>query len=465
MEIITIAILSLLCIGLALACLRLQSRSSHNAAECARLSERNAILQNYADIATSLQSENSELSRDKARLESANEALSAEAARVEPLQKELTLQRENLAAIKAANEALNADLRRLSEDKSAEEERRLQQFELLARRVLSSQSENLQKDSKQALDGLLTPLKEEINRFRDKIEKYYTDENAGRVSLSKEIMRLVEANTSIGRKAEELSSALRGNSKIQGDWGEMVLETILDKSGLRRGEEYEVQQTVDETGRTLRDSEGRGLRPDVVVHYPGRGCMVIDSKVSLTAYTDMVNADTDDERKAAEKRHLMSVQKHIAELSAKRYEEYVGKEGHLDFVMMFIPNEGAYAAALQLDPKLWETAYDKRVLLVSPTQLVGSLRLVAQLWRHNRQTQNAIEIARKSGDLYDKFVNFIADLDKVEKQINGAQTALSEARKKLSTGKGNLISRAEKIKALGLRTDKQLSTEGVDDLD
>ncbi len=276
-------------------------------------------------------------------------------------------------------------------------------------------------------------------------------------SLQEKIKELIEANAAIGREAKELSTALRGNSKIQGDWGEMVLETILENSGLRKGEEFSVQMQSDETGTALKDESGRGLRPDVVVKYPGQdgGVMVIDSKVSLTAFVDYVNADDPSERDRMGKLHLNSIIKHINELADKRYQDYVGTT-RLDFVMMFIPNEAAYSAALSLDPTLWQKAYDKRVLMVSPTQLIGSLRLIKQLWNQDRQTRNAIEIAEKSGMMYDKFVGFIADMEKIEKSISGAQTAYSEAMKKLRDGRGNLISRAEKLRELGIKSSKRL---------
>ena len=183
--------------------------------------------------------------------------------------------------------------------------------------------------------------------------------------------------------------------------------------------------------------------------------MVIDSKVSLTAFVDYVNADTQEDRERYGKLHLTSVMKHISELSEKKYQDYVGKE-KLDFVMMFVPNEGAYSAALTLDPGLWQKAYDKRVLIVSPTQLVASLKIVAQLWRHDRQTRNAIDIAERSGAMYDKFVGFVQDMEKIEKSINATQTAYTSAMKKLRDGTGSLITRAEKLRELGVKASKRL---------
>lgn len=328
-------------------------------------------------------------------------------------------------------------------------------FRVLANEILKNQATEMQTRNAADIGHLLNPLKDDIERFRRDVTNFYSKESAERFSLQEKIKDLIEANQTIGKEARELSTALRGNSKIQGDWGELILEQILENSGLRKGEEFEVQMQRDEEGNALQDESGHGLRPDVVVRYPGDKVMVIDSKVSLTAFVDYVNADTQEDRERYGKLHLASVMKHISELSEKKYQDYVGKE-KLDFVMMFIPNEGAYSAALTLDPGLWQKAYDKRVLIVSPTQLVASLKIVAQLWRHDRQTRNAIDIAERSGAMYDKFVGFVQDMEKIEKSINATQTAYTSAMKKLRDGTGSLITRAEKLRELGVKASKRL---------
>lgn len=328
-------------------------------------------------------------------------------------------------------------------------------FKLLAREVMESQTSLFRERSESRLGELLEPLKSDIDKFRRDVTTFYSKEAAERFSLQERLKDLIEANNSIGREAKELATALRGNSKIQGDWGEMVLENILENSGLRPGEEFIVQLQRDADGKPLRDADGKGLRPDVVVKYPGGKVMVIDSKVSLTAFVDYVNAETQNERDEYGKLHVASVLKHVNELSQKSYQDYVGKE-KLDFVMMFIPNEGAYSAAMSLEPSLWQKAYDKRVLIVSPTQLVASLKLVSQLWSHDRQTRNAIDIAERSGAMYDKFVGFVSDMEKIEKSLGQAQTAYNAAMNKLRDGTGSLISRAEKLRALGIKTAKRL---------
>lgn len=361
-----------------------------------------------------------------------------------------------------------ADMHEKERKATEEQQRRLMEqseanFRVLANEIMQRHTATMREQNEQRLGEILTPLKENIDRFRQDVSQCYNNEARERFSLQERIKELIEANNSISREAKELSTALRGNAKKQGDWGEFVLESILERSGLRKGEEFTVQQTTDENGITLRDEAGRGLRPDVVVHYPDGRAMVIDSKVSLNAFVDYVNAENAEEQERHGKLHLASVMKHINELSDKSYQDYIGRD-RLDFVMMFIPNEGAYSAAMSLDPTLWQKAYDKRVLIVSPTQLVGSLRLISQLWSHDRQTRNAIDIAEKSGQMYDKFVGFVSDMERIEKSLDAARTAYENAIKKLRDGRGNLIGRAEALRQLGIKTSKRLreTTETAD---
>ena len=334
-------------------------------------------------------------------------------------------------------------------------------FKVMASEIMRDQSAALTDHNSQHLASLLTPLKDDIEKFRNDVNQAYSSEARERFSLQERIKELIEANNSIGREAKELATALRGNSKTQGDWGELVLETILENSGLRRGSEFTIQQTTDSSGSTLRDEQGRGLRPDVVVHYPDGRAIIIDSKVSLTAFIDYVNTDDPQRRDHFGRLHLASVVKHINELADKNYQDHVGTR-RLDFVMMFIPNESAYAAAMTLDPTLWTKAYDKRVLIVSPTQLVGSLRLINQLWSHDRQTRNAIEIAEKSGQMYDKFCGFVADMERIDKALTTTRAAYDSAIAKLRTGRGNLITRAETLRTLGVKASKRLKADMAD---
>lgn len=335
-------------------------------------------------------------------------------------------------------------------------EKQNQQFELLARRIIEEQSTTLRQNHNREINAILDPLKTEITSFRKQVVECYDKEARERFSLAERIKELAHTNTSIEKEARQLSTALRGNTKFQGDWGEMVLESILSKTSLREGHEYFTQMATNPDGTPIRSNEGKTLRPDVVVKYPDRGFVVIDSKVSLTAYTDYINAETEASRDELGKKHLLSVVKHIKELEDKAYQDYVGSTGKLDFVIMFIPNEGAYSAALHLDSSLWQKAYDKRVLLTSPTQLVGALRLIEQMWRHDNQERNAQDIANKAGALYDKFVSLLDDIRKTQRFIKSASDSLDSSLNKLSTGRGNLISRVETLKQLGAKTSKQM---------
>lgn len=330
------------------------------------------------------------------------------------------------------------------------------EFKVLANEILQEKSKSFSEMNHERLAEILNPLKERLEGFKKTVEETYNNEARERFSLKEQIKELVERSESIGAEAKQLTHALRGDSKIQGDWGEMILESILEKSGLEKDREYFVQETLrDEEGHTIQGSDGRKMRPDVIIRYPGgeNHQMVIDSKVSLTAYVNYVNAEDADEARLALKQHLVSVRKHIDELAGKSYQDYVGKGDH---VMMFIPNEAAYLAAMQADHALWQYAYEKKVLLLSPTNLIAALKLVADLWQRDKQTRNAIDIAEEGGKLYDKFAGFVDDMEKIGKSLNTTALAYTDAMKKLKTGNGNLIGRVEKLKVMGVKAKKNL---------
>lgn len=329
-------------------------------------------------------------------------------------------------------------------------------FKALAAEILGNTQRSFREQQEIRMAELLTPLKENIDQFKKTIDEKYTREAQERFSLKEKIEELKALNTTIGQEAKELTAALKGNTKTQGDWGEVILESILEKSGLQKGREFFIQETRGTDGKTIIDESGRGLRPDVVVKYPDGRCVVIDSKVSLTDFVMYVNANTKEERQSAGKAHIASVRRHIAELSTKNYQDYIG-DGKTDFVMMFIPHESAYIAAMQLAPELWQEAYDKRVLIISPTHLISVLKLISQLWSHDNQTRNALEIALESGRMYDKFVAFTEDLQKIEKGLSTARDAYDKALNKLKDGNGNLINRAQKLKKMGAKTSKLLA--------
>ncbi len=367
---------------------------------------------------------------------------------IQRLQNEMSNFREENGRMKERIKFIEEEKERLSKESEL-------RFQNIANEILAHNSRIFKEQNETRLSEILTPLKDNIEQFKKTITDSYSNEARERFSLQERIKELIELNQSISKEAKDLTTALKGNSKVQGDWGEMILENILEKSGLEKGREYNVQVTTDENGKTLRNDEGTALRPDVVVNYPGDRYVVIDSKVSLSAYVNYINSETPEEQETYAKQHLASVRNHIAELRDKKYQDYVGG-GKTDFVMMFIPNEAAYITAMQLDSKLWQDAYDVRVLLVSPTQLISALRLVAQLWSHDRQTRNAIEIAKAGGLMYDKFVGFIDDMNKIEKAINHAHDTYNTAMNKLHTGRGNLVSYAEKMRTLGAKASKSL---------
>ena len=335
------------------------------------------------------------------------------------------------------------------------------QFKTLANEIFSSHSENLKKTNEERIVELLNPLKEEIKDFKTKVDDTYIKSTQERSVLGEQMKKLMELNASIGKEARDLTEALSGNSKIQGEWGELVLQTILDKSGLVEGENYFVQQTKNENGEQITGADGR-LRPDVIVKLPDQKSIVIDSKVSLNAYVKYINADNETDRKSFGQAHILSVRNHLKELATKRYQDYIGnEEGRIDYVLMFIPNEHAYMTAMSLDKDLWMEAYDKRIVIISPAHVISTLRLIAQLWTRDKQTRNAILIAEESGKLYDKFVGFVNDLNDIGQNLDKAKAAYSEACSKLKEGRGNLISKTQRLKDLGAKAKKTLPSEVV----
>ncbi len=335
------------------------------------------------------------------------------------------------------------------------------QFKSLAADIFSSQSEKFKEANETRLSEILNPLKEDIKDFKRRVDDTYMNSSKERTLLGEQMKRLMELNLSIGKEARDLTEALSGNTKVQGDWGEMVLETILVKSGLVEGENYFVQRTKNDDGTQIKNDDNGRLRPDVVVALPDKKCIVIDSKVSLTAYVNYINADNDDDRQRFGKAHLLSVRSHLKELETKRYQDFVGvgNDDRIDYVLMFIPNEHAYMAAMTLDNNLWMEAYEKRVVIISPAHVISTLRLIAQLWTRDKQTKNALKIAEEGGKLYDKFVGFVNDMQTVEQSLGKASEAYASAMSKLHTGRGCIVSKVENLKKLGAKTSKTLPSD------
>jgi len=327
-------------------------------------------------------------------------------------------------------------------------EHQLQKFENIANKVLHHQSAIMDEKQKLGIKEILDPLKEKIKTFEDKIEKTNLESVGRHESLKEQMKLLYEKSDQVSKDANNLVKALKGDYKKQGNWGELILESILDKSGLEKNREYFVQVTE-------RNDEGKMYKPDVVIQLPDGKKLIIDSKVSLNAYEMMVNADTDDEQKIAHKAHVLAVKTHIDTLASKNYHDLYKVESP-DFVLMFIPIDTALSAAIQLDAELYLYAFEKNIVMVAPSTLLATLKTVDTMWRNDKQNRFAMEIAEEAGKMYDKFVGFADDMDKLGKQLNTAQSTYHDSMKKLNSGTGNLVSRAENIKALGAKANKSL---------
>lgn len=360
-----------------------------------------------------------------------------------------------LALSQAENESLNEKLQ--TQKKEIEEigEKFKLEFENIASKILETNSEKISEVNKINIKSILDPLSLNIEQFKTKINETYDKESKERFSLGEKVKELSELNKKISEEAKNLTQALKGESKTQGLWGEMILESILEKSGLRKDEEYFIEyQLEDADGKPLKsDIENKKMRPDVVIKYPDNRCIIIDSKVSLNSFVRYTSTDDVVEQESELKSHVTAVKNHIISLSKKGYDDY---DKSLDFVMMFIPSEPAYMAALKGDPELWNFAYDKRILLINPTNLIISLKLIVDLWKREYQNKNAQDIADRGAKLYDKFVGFLDNFTNIEKHLNKSKEAYNDAFKQLSSGRDNLISQTTKLKKLGVKNKKSM---------
>lgn len=364
-------------------------------------------------------------------------------------------QREQIHALKEEFERERKQAQEAAEARREELRREnMMQFKALAADIFATQTAGLKQTNAEQLKAMLAPLADNIESFRKAVNDSYVQESASRKSLTDQIDRLMKLNETIGTDAKNLTSALRGNSKVQGDWGEMILETMLENAGLEQGIHYFTQLTRHDDGTPLRNEQGGQLRPDVVVAMPDRRKLIIDSKVSLTAYTDLCAAENEQARRDCEKRNLESVRRHIDELAAKRYQDTV--EGSADHVLMFIPNEGAYIAAIQADGDLWQYAYERNVAIVSPTHLFSVMKIVSQLWVQDKQNRNTLEIARRGGKLYEKVVGYVSALQDVGNALKKANDCYETAYSRLYSGRGNVVKLAQDLKELGAKTAKTL---------
>ena len=366
-------------------------------------------------------------------------------------------QEAEIRRLDAQRAALSAELKeqqdshqqRLSDLQGSRDELRAQ-FAELAGKIFDEREQRFAETSQQQLGQLLDPLKERIQSFEKRVEESYQQEARERFSLGKELERLQQLNQRLGDEATNLTRALKGQ-KTQGNWGELVLERVLEHAGLEKGREYQTQVS-------LKSPDGERFQPDVLIQLPGDKQVVVDAKVSLTAYQQFIAAEDEPARQLALKQHVLSLRSHLKGLSLKDYQRLEGLHS-LDFVLLFVPIEAAFAAALQADPSLFQEAFDQHIVIVSPTTLLATLRVIDSLWRQERQSQNAREIAERAGALYDKFVAFIQDLDEMGARLQQLDKAYAGARNKLCDGRGNIISRVENLKLLGARASKSLPAE------
>lgn len=334
------------------------------------------------------------------------------------------------------------------------QEKFTKEFENLANRIFDEKSSKFTQQNKDNIDQILKPLGERIKLFENRINEVYTDETKQRASLAEQIKSLNDLNQQMSRDATNLTNALKGESKTQGNWGEFILESILEKSGLARDREYSIQSTF--TGE-----EGKRQKPDVIINLPEGRHIIIDSKVSLTAYETFCSVEDEALRKTALSDHINSIRNHVKELSKKNYQNIYDLSS-MDFVIMFVPIEPAMAIASQEDISIWNDAFEKNIVIVSPSILLATLRTIANIWKQENQNKYAIEIARQSGALYDKFVSFTEDLINIGKKIDDTKGFYSEAMKKLYDGSGNIIKRIENIKSLGAKATKSINQNLLD---
>lgn len=355
--------------------------------------------------------------------------------------------KEDLIRSEATIDQLTQKLENQKKDLEDIQKKFSSEFENLAQKILESKSEKFTKQNKENLDHLLKPLQEKIDKFEKRVEATHKDNIDYHAALRQQIIGLTELNEQMSREATNLTKALKGDSKFQGNWGELVLERVLEKSGLEKDREFFVQQSFT-------NDQGQRLMPDVVLHLPEGKRMIIDSKVSLTSYERFINTEDEPERQKHLKEHVNSLKKHVEQLSAKNYFELYDIESP-DFVLLFVPIEPAFALALNYDNSLYTSAFEKNIVIVTPTTLLATLRTVDSMWTNEKQQQNAIEIATQAGRLYDAFHRLSEDLLKIGEQMDRAKGSYSEAMRRLTEGPGNLVGRVEKLKKLGAKATKQ----------
>lgn len=364
---------------------------------------------------------------------------------------------ERIAHVRTQSErdALKQSLEQLRTERETSERTMKSEFKNLANEILVEHQHHLRQANRDSLDLLLKPFKDNITEFRERVERIYAHENEQRGALKNELDNLIKLNQQMTSSAANLTDALKGNSKVQGDWGEAYLETILESTGLVKGIHYHIQQNI-------KGEEGQNLRPDVVLSLPEERSIVIDSKVSLTAYVRYTEAESEAERSQALAEHVQSVKKHVQELALKEYQRLINSP---DFVIMFIPTEPAFLEALKEDNTIWAEAYRKKIIISSPTNLFALLKMVGDMWRRDEQTKNQAEIVDKATKLYEQLVVFTEQLEGVGSALDTAKSKYDEAYKRLHTGNNNIVRLGERLKKLGLPTKKQQTAKALAEAD
>jgi DNA recombination protein RmuC len=376
-------------------------------------------------------------------LESLKEKLANEISKREELIISLTQKESKIENLQEKNQDQKAEVEKLQEKFTKE-------FENLANRILEEKTNKFTEQNKENLKQILTPLNEKIQSFEKKVETTHKESIDYHAALRQQILGLKDLNQQMSKETLNLTRALKGDSKTQGNWGELVLERVLEKSGLEKGREYEMEKSF-----AVNEGDKQRLRPDVIIYLPDNKKMIVDSKVSLTHYEQYVNAEEEADKELFLKQHVQSLNRHVEQLSAKKYEDLYEIESP-DFVLLFIPIEPAFAVALNKDNQLYNKAFDKNIVIVTPSTLLATLRTIDSMWNNEKQQQNAIEIARQAGALYDKFEGLINDLTKVGKRMDDAKKEYGNAMNKLVEGKGNLITRVENLKIMGAKAKKAL---------
>lgn len=395
---------------------------------------------------------NEELIATRTALETTNKLLKAEnetvASKNQELQNELMHVKIALTKMEGDRSAVEAKLLEQKDAIAGLNEKFKIEFENLANKILEEKTKKFTDQNRDSLEHILQPFKERIKDFEEKVQKVYDTEAAERNSLKGEIKQLMNLNQVMHTEAQNLTRALKGDNKTQGNWGEFILESILEKSGLVKDREFKTQDSVV-------TEDGRRLQPDVVIYLPDNKNLIIDSKVSLIGFEKYTSADDEQQKQLGIREHTLSVRNHIKSLSDKKYHQQYGIKS-LDFVLLFIPVEPAFALAVQHDSNLFNDAFEKNIVIVSPTTLLATLRTVSNIWRQENQSKNAFEIAKKAGDLYDKFNGFVEDMIDLGKKMDQGKATYEGAMKKLSTGSGNVVKRIEELKKMGATTNKSL---------